>query len=262
MAHIGVAASLFCTAQVSATTYQHDFTVGWAASPSFGTFSIDVDPSVIPAGGGDVWGLMTPSDFSLTINGHDVDESTARIGLLSFDSAGALTYAVFGNDCDHGCSVGGSSALGWTMAFWTTTPWWYPYTNVNGVLTAYEGAYGEQAHVFEGHVTPPPVVPEPLAIPLALAGLGVVLIGRPRARLSKHNPLARSRDGTEEASWLVTKILSRWAPSLLLPSTSWCSAPPASLARSWSGTWPITLLPSQRPCAGPSPAGPHPGSTI
>lgn len=108
------------------------------------------------------------------------NESTAQIGYLTFDASGTLTYAVFGSDCGTGCSVGAAGPLEWAMAFWTTTPLWYPYTNVNGVITAYEGAYGlptsyaEEAHVFVGHVIPPAVVPEPESIPLVLGGMGMV----------------------------------------------------------------------------------------
>lgn len=176
--------ALFGPALAHANTYQYDFTVGWAESPAFGSFTIDIDPSLLPAGGGAVYGKLVPTSFSLEIDGQLIDESTAQIGVLEFDSAGALTYAVFGHNCGHGCVIGGGAPLEWAMAFWPTeTPWWHPYKNVSGTITMYGGEpwspsrYSEQAHVFIGHVTPPTAVPEPQSVALALAGL-LLVVGR------------------------------------------------------------------------------------
>ena len=92
----------------NATPVTYDFSVqvttgGLLGSIANGSFSYD-DSSVVFGGTNKAPTLLTALDF--TFNGISYGAASANTGLLSFDTAGALTGFWFGNSCVAGtCSL-------------------------------------------------------------------------------------------------------------------------------------------------------------
>ena len=72
-----------------------------AGTTATGTFSYDTS-SIVPGGTNANTGLLTALNF--TWDGITYNQTTANTGFLEFDTTGALTQDLFGNNCFPGGS--------------------------------------------------------------------------------------------------------------------------------------------------------------
>jgi hypothetical protein len=84
-----------------------------AGTRETGTFTFD--DSIIPVGGGLVFGTDLLTDLDFTWGGITYDETTATTGFLRFDFVGSLISAHFGSDCSP---TGSCFLLGGTDGWW------------------------------------------------------------------------------------------------------------------------------------------------
>ena len=109
---IVMALLLVCT-NAFAVPITYDFSVtatsgALTGTTSGGTFTFD--SSIIPAGGGFVLQANLLQHLAFTWNGTAYDETTANTGLMQFNTSGALTDVVFGNNCHTAtCTVTGNT---------------------------------------------------------------------------------------------------------------------------------------------------------
>jgi len=140
---VGVAAGASWSAAAAAPV-TYDFTVGGGPTgPLAGVIAtgwFTIDSSVIPVGGG----LVTPGspyrsfdDFSFNWNGIFYDEtSDVRWAGLKFNSSGALSGIIFGNNClvSLGCLLPGINGLDtWYARWWDSAPY-FAYGTTGGPM--------------------------------------------------------------------------------------------------------------------------------
>jgi hypothetical protein len=177
---------LFAAPAAQATPVTYNFTVAFPDDPLFGplagagdeTGSFTFDSSIIMTGS--VTGLNLLTDLDFWHNGIHYDETTANtgsVGYLTFDAGGNLVGMNFGNDCRvewASCSAApmtnGWAATSCCGGFVYGTPdtgsvWW-----------------GELAYALVPYV-PPVSVPEPGALGIMTAGLGLLTVMYRRRRL-------------------------------------------------------------------------------
>lgn len=157
------AIAFFFTPAALADTITYDFTVdvttgALSGTATSGSFSYDSNSIVLGGGANNAAGLLTALDF--TFNGITYNANTANTGFLSFDAAGNLTGAKFGNDCWAGnCYV----AAG--------TDYWYAFNGdfLFASLTSNDAYHGNVTYAHAVAI-PEPGTPE-------LFGLGALMIG-------------------------------------------------------------------------------------
>jgi hypothetical protein len=175
VASTALALLLGCQAQAASITYV--FTVTATQGPlngvtSTGTFTFDTS-AITPGATNSDPALLTDLDF--VWDGITYDEITANTGYLTFDGAGVLTSATFGNFCSPGtCQV---------------TPgleqWW-----VGG--TAFDYSVSGATVGYAGTVTMSQT-PEPASILLMLSSMVALFVGWRKRLAPASNRLALPR---------------------------------------------------------------------
>ena len=130
-----------------------------AGVTSNGIFTFD-SASITPGGTNNAAGLFTDLDF--TWNGITYDESNANTGTLTFDGAGELIQALFGNNCSAGlCGVDARLEQ------------WLARAELQGGLFIYAITGGPSNFFGSVTLSRVSVVPEPAS--LALVGVALVI---------------------------------------------------------------------------------------
>jgi hypothetical protein len=174
---LGAAALL--AGQARAQNVEYDFTVNWtdgslSGTTSTGSFAFDA-ASITP--GSKVFGSNLLTALSFSFLGTNWDTTSAQTALLSFDSAGALTDAQFGNKC----SASVNSA---TCSVSANGDWYVGALGSAALPPSQEMPSLGTAVYTPVAATPVAAVPEPSTYALMLAGLGVVAFVARRRRQS------------------------------------------------------------------------------
>lgn len=156
-----------------------DFTVTATSGSLNGTSasgSFSFDSSIIPAGGGDVISNGLLKDLAFTWHGISYTAATANTGDLRFDASGALTGAIFGNDCTTP-GVAPNCEIVFGQETWAVA-WFSALSQFNfDYSTPSDAHLGLQKGT--SAITPASAVPEPASLALFTTGLlGLACIRR------------------------------------------------------------------------------------
>ena len=159
-------AILFAPAAL-ATPVSFDFSVNVTSGPLSGNtyngnFSYD-SSSIIAGGSNDAAGLLTALNFNF--NGNSYDANTVNTGSLVFDSAGTLSFFMFGTDCSANLCLMSSGTDGLLVS-----PDYFAYT-----LKGDNGFYSKSGANAVTYDLAPVHVPEPGSLGMYCFGILLLL---------------------------------------------------------------------------------------
>ena len=166
---MGVAIALVAVpAQAAPLSYSFEVTAtSGTLNGTTATGMFTFNDTIIPPGGGPVYGINLLTDLSFTWNGISYDESSANTGWLTFDASGKLIYPGFGNNCNAGsCGVERIS-----VQWYVTGDSYFAYST------------GEEIGEGTSSFKPAAAVPEPTT--MLLLGLGLVGLAGVRRKLKQ-----------------------------------------------------------------------------
>jgi len=165
----GLALAIGLAPKLHASPVNYRFSVTATSGPlagatAAGTFSYDTS-SIVPGGSNNNTGLLTALDF--TWNGIAYNQVTANTGFLEFDTTGALTQDLFGNNC----VAGGCSDLPLFEQWSVSVPLGFAY-----FVAGDSGGFGT---VTQSLVA---AAPEPSVFALLATGLALLAVAGDRGR--------------------------------------------------------------------------------
>jgi len=168
----GLALAIGLASKLEASPVNYTFSVAATSGPlagttATGTFSYDTS-SIVPGGTNANTGLLTALNF--TWDGITYNQTAANTGFLEFDTTGALTQDLFGNNCVAG---GCSTMPGFEQWFVASA---FPQSGFSYFVAGASGGFGT---VTQSLVTG---APEPSAFALLATGLALLALAGGRGR--------------------------------------------------------------------------------